>query len=89
MENKEMKKAALHELDDDALDQVAGGTEDDGWYWGFGFPPDYLNACPKCRGGVYSILASIEQGGNFYQCGPCGWIGHNTDEFAPGFQYNV
>lgn len=88
MQNMKLKNPILNELDEDALDHVTGGTEDDGWYWGFGFPPDYLYACPKCRGGVYSIPATPEQGGNFYQCGPCGWIGRTTDEFDSGYLYN-
>lgn len=54
MKNKELKNPMLYELDDDALDHVSGGTEDDGRYWEYGYPPPYLNACPKCGGGVYS-----------------------------------
>ena len=83
-----MKNPLLNELDDDALNHVSGGTEDDGWYWGFGSPPDYLNACPKCGGSVFFIPASPEQGGNIYQCGPCLWIGYSEAELAPGFLYN-
>ena len=85
MENKELKNL---ELTDEQLDQASGGMDDDGWYWGYGFPPDYLNACPNCGGGVYSLHASEEQGGTTYRCGPCGWVGRSTDEFAPGYTYN-
>ena len=88
MENKEMKKPLLNELEDDALLHVSGGMDDDGWYWGFGSPPDYLNACPNCGGGVYSIPASPEQGGTLYLCGPCGWESRSGDELAPGYTYN-
>ena len=38
MKNKELKNSILNELDDDALDHVSGGTDDDRWYWGYGFP---------------------------------------------------
>lgn len=88
MDNKELKNPILNELDEKALDQVSGGTDDDGWYWGYGFPPHYLDACPRCGGGVYSIPASAEQGGTTYHCGPCGWVGHSESEFAPGFTRN-
>ena len=81
MENKELKNPMLNELEDDALMHVSGGTEDDGWYWGFGFPPHYLNACPNCGGSVYDLCGG-------YQCGPCGWTGHSQSEFAPGYTYN-
>lgn len=81
MNNKEMKNPILNELDEDVLDHVTGGMDDDGWYWGFGSPPDYLNACPKCGGCVYDLLGE-------YQCGPCGWVGRSVDEFAPGYTYN-
>ena len=85
MENMELKHL---EINDDQLEQASGGTEDDGWYWGYGFPPDYLNACPRCGGGVYSIPASAEQGGNTYHCGPCGWVGRSVEEFALGYTNN-
>lgn len=85
MKNEEMKNPILNELDEDALDHVTGGTEDDGWYWGFGFPPDYLNACPNCGGGVYSLRPPV---GEEYVCGPCGWKGRSSAEFAPGYTYN-
>lgn len=85
MENKKLKNPMLNELEEDALDHVTGGTEDDGWYWGFGFPPHYLNACPNCGGGVYSLRPPV---GEEYVCGPCGWTGHSTSEFATGYTYN-
>lgn len=85
MKNKEMKNPILNELDDDALDHVSGGTEDDGWYWGFGSPPDYFNACPKCGGGVYSTPGLD---GYAYMCGPCGWEGYSESELAAGYTYN-
>ena len=89
MKNKELKNPMLNELDDDALDHVSGGTEDDGRYWGFGSPPHYLNACPKCGGGVYSWpLPESMGGGAVYTCGSCGWEGRSTAEFAPGYTYN-
>ena len=89
MKNKELKNPMLNELDDDALDHVSGGTDDDGWYNGFGYPPDYLNACPKCADGVYSMPAPESMGGGaVYTCGSCGWEGRSTAEFAPGYTYN-
>jgi len=89
MKNKEMKKPMPTELDEDALSNVSGGMDDDGWYWGYGFPPDYLNACPKCGGGVYSTPAPEALGGGVvYTCGPCGWTGRSADELAPGYTNN-
>ena len=67
MEKKEF------ELEEEKLDQVTGGSGDDDWYWGFGSPPTYPNACPRCGGGVYCIPGTPAQGGNLYMCGPCGW----------------
>lgn len=88
MENKKLKNPMLNELDDDALDHVSGGTEDDGWYWGYGYPPPYLNACPKCGGGVYSCpLPESMGGGIIFECGPCDWKG-SCSELAPGYIYN-
>lgn len=81
MENKKF------ELHDDNLIHVTGGTDDDDWYWGYGAPPDYLNACPVCGGGVYYIPAFEEQGGSRCHCGPCGWVGRYS-ELAPGFIEN-
>ena len=51
MENKKL------ELSDEKLEKVTGGTEDD-WYWGFGSPPDYPNACPRCGGSGEVITVS-------------------------------
>ena len=73
------------ELNDDNLDLVTGGTDDDdGFYWGYGKPPKYLNACPKCGGGVYYIPALDSE----YRCGPCGWLGYSTRELADGYTEN-
>jgi len=89
MQNKELKNPMLNELEEDVLDHVTGGTDDDGWYWGYGYPPNYLNACPKCGGGVYSMPVPESLGGGAsYTCGPCGWKGRSTAEFAPGYTYN-
>ena len=89
MKNKELKNPMLNELDDDALDHVSGGTEDDGRYWEFGSPPHYLNACPKCGGGVYSWPLPESMGGGIaFACGPCGWEGRSVSELAPGYIYN-
>ena len=89
MDNKELKNPILNELDEKALDQVSGGTDDDGWYDGFGYPPDYLNACPNCGGGVYSMPAPESLGGGaVYTCGPCGWKGRSASELAPGYICN-
>ena len=89
MKNKELKNPMLNELDDDALDHVSGGTEDDDRYWEFGFPPPYLNACPKCGGGVYSWPEPESMGGGIvFACGPCDWQGSSYSELAPGFIYN-
>lgn len=72
------------ELNDEELNKVAGGTDDDdGWYWGWGHPPQYLNACPVCGGGVYAVPSPL--GGNEYFCGPCGWSG---TEMAEGYIRN-
>ena len=85
MENKERKDL---ELTDDQLEQATGGTEDDGRYWEFGYPPHYLNACPKCGGGVYSWpLPESMGGGIVFECGPCDWKG-SCGELAPGHIYN-
>lgn len=89
MKNKELKNPMPNELDEDVLNNVSSGMEEDGWYWGFGFPPNYLNACPNCGGGVYSIPRSAEQGGPVYMCGPCGWMGHTEAEFAAGYTNNM
>lgn len=77
MENKKF------ELEDEKLDHVTGGTGDDDWYWGFGSPPTYPNACPRCGGGVYSVPKPHSMGGgNLYLCGPCGWEGHDEKELV-------
>jgi len=84
-----VKNTILNALDDDILDHVSGGMDDDGWYWGYGFPPNYLNACPKCGGGVYSMPEPESLGGGVsYTCGPCGWIGRHIAELAPGYTCN-
>jgi len=86
MENKERKNL---ELTDDQLEQATGGAEDDGRYWEFGSPPHYLNACPKCGGGVYSWpLPESMGGGIVFACGPCDWEGRSASELAPGYIYN-
>jgi len=86
MENKERKNL---ELTDDQLEQATGGAEDDGRYWEFGSPPHYLNACPKCGGGVYSWpLPESMGGGIVFACGPCDWEGRSYSELAPGYIYN-
>ena len=77
MEHKEF------ELNEDNLDNVTGGTNEIPPYWGYGFPPHYLNACPQCGGGVYQ-LAPRE-----FHCGPgCGWIGFSEQELASGYIKN-
>ena len=77
MENKKF------ELIDEELDLVSGGTDNGARYWGFGVPPKYLNACPRCGGPCYSVDQTAH--GYSYWCGPCQWQGN---VLAPGYTLN-
>ena len=58
------------ELSDDMLEKVSGGanTDDDGWYYGFGFPPDRPKGCSKCGGDMYMMdeRVSLDNNDFFY-----------------------
>ena len=84
-----MDKNKKFELNDDALDNVVGGNDDDGWYNGWGHPADYPNACPKCGKGVYKLAKGyrIEIDGRThydddYQCESCDYL-YSKDGVKP------
>lgn len=70
-----MEDKKKFELNDEALDNVTGGMSDDGWYEGFGYPPEYH--CPKCGKDVWRIA----RGRKVWIDGDC----YYTDEFQCGF----
>lgn len=87
MDNNE--QIAKNPLDDEQLDLVNGGTDDDGWYNGYGFPPEFPNGCPKCGKGVYRIGLAIpvtDEYGTFYlddfECESCDYK-YSTDGRYP------
>lgn len=66
------------EMSDDNMNRVSGGTDD--WYNGWGYPPDYPNGCPKCGGGVYTLMgASLD-----YHCDTCDYTYLTSGELPLG-----